>query len=879
MVLRARRRVVRARGRLRLEHRRQPARPAHRRLQGRRRRPPRLHAARVASACSATFLGIVVARDPRRRPRRAGRAGRHRRGARRPSPPPTSPTGRSSAPSAPRLVVLGLVDQQRAVRRRLLRARSACSSSGWCWPGPTAPPATPRPTSASATGSWRPFEVPLAGFLIVAGAVLRLLPRAAHRRRSSAPWSSPSSSASPSSPSASCSPPGPKLSPNVVAGVLGRGRARPSSPPASSPPPAASARSSTHAEEHSEEGEGEGTGLAPYVPAGHATPPRPPRSPRERADDRPNPPPLARCARSSRWLLALGGLRRATRRSTRSTRRAPRPRRSTTSSSRCSLIAGVVFVLVEVGVLYLVVALPQAQGRRRQPPAAGPRQHQARDRLDDPPGHPPRRRRRRPRCSPSSTSTTARRTPSEVDGHRPAVVVGVPLRRRRRRRGRHRHRQRPRDPGRRAGRPLASPRATSSTRSGSRAQRQEDAVPGRDAPAARSRPTSPACTAASAPSSAACPTPTCACASSPSRPEDYDAWEANQLEGAEVPERRAGRGGHGARSAPPARSATSSRGEGGNERPRGRHRGRRARVAARRPNLTHFASRGVFAGGIFDLWVDLDGNGEVDIDERGKELNVADLEAWLRNPPGQKPMDPDRAAWHAQPEPHRRADRCPRRLPRDAGVAVAWRSSNDPPTCWPCPRAAPWPRSPARRVRPAAGQDGLAGVGEHRRPQEDRHHVRRLVAVLLRHRRRRGAAHPVQLAAPDQKLLSADLYNQVFTMHGITMIFLVVMPMGAAFMNYLIPLQIGARDVAFPRLNALSFWTLPLRRHLPQHVVVPRRRRRRRLVRLRPEHRRDLLARATAWTSTPSACRSPASPRSSVASTSSSPCSTCGRRA
>jgi cytochrome c oxidase subunit 1 len=58
-----------------------------------------------------------------------------------------------------------------------------------------------------------------------------------------------------------------------------------------------------------------------------------------------------------------------------------------------------------------------------------------------------------------------------------------------------------------------------------------------------------------------------------------------------------------------------------------------------------------------------------------------------------------------------------------------------------------------------------------------------------------------QLAAPEQKLLSADLYNQIFTMHGITMIFLAVMPMGAAFMNYLIPLQIGARDVAFPRLN------------------------------------------------------------------------------
>src|SRR3954467_1981073 len=62
----------------------------------------------------------------------------------------------------------------------------------------------------------------------------------------------------------------------------------------------------------------------------------------------------------------------------------------------------------------------------------------------------------------------------------------------------------------------------------------------------------------------------------------------------------------------------------------------------------------------------------------------------------------------------------------------------------------------------------------------------------------------IQLAAPEGKLLSADLYNQVFTMHGTTMIFLVVMPIGAAFMNYLIPLQVGARDVAFPRLNAFG---------------------------------------------------------------------------
>jgi cytochrome c oxidase subunit I len=65
----------------------------------------------------------------------------------------------------------------------------------------------------------------------------------------------------------------------------------------------------------------------------------------------------------------------------------------------------------------------------------------------------------------------------------------------------------------------------------------------------------------------------------------------------------------------------------------------------------------------------------------------------------------------------------------------------------------------------------------------------------------------VQLAQPNGKVLSADQYNQMFTMHGTTMVFLFVMPMAAAFANYFIPLQIGARDVAFPRLNALSFWT------------------------------------------------------------------------
>jgi cytochrome c oxidase subunit 1 len=63
-----------------------------------------------------------------------------------------------------------------------------------------------------------------------------------------------------------------------------------------------------------------------------------------------------------------------------------------------------------------------------------------------------------------------------------------------------------------------------------------------------------------------------------------------------------------------------------------------------------------------------------------------------------------------------------------------------------------------------------------------------------------------QLAMPNGELLSAEAYNQLFTMHGTTMVFLVIMPLSAAFFNFLIPLQIGARDVAFPRLNAFSYW-------------------------------------------------------------------------
>src|SRR5436305_7815347 len=64
-----------------------------------------------------------------------------------------------------------------------------------------------------------------------------------------------------------------------------------------------------------------------------------------------------------------------------------------------------------------------------------------------------------------------------------------------------------------------------------------------------------------------------------------------------------------------------------------------------------------------------------------------------------------------------------------------------------------------------------------------------------------------QLIGPHQHVLNPQAYDEVFTMHGITMIFLFVIPMTTgAFGNYLIPLIIGARDMAFPRMNAVSYW-------------------------------------------------------------------------
>jgi cytochrome c oxidase subunit 1 len=67
-----------------------------------------------------------------------------------------------------------------------------------------------------------------------------------------------------------------------------------------------------------------------------------------------------------------------------------------------------------------------------------------------------------------------------------------------------------------------------------------------------------------------------------------------------------------------------------------------------------------------------------------------------------------------------------------------------------------------------------------------------------------------QLAQPNNTVLSPQTYNETFTMHGTLMIFLVILPLLQGFGNYFVPLQIGALDMAFPRVNALSFWLLPV---------------------------------------------------------------------
>ncbi|MPY96170.1 MAG: c-type cytochrome [Acidimicrobiia bacterium] len=117
-------------------------------------------------------------------------------------------------------------------------------------------------------------------------------------------------------------------------------------------------------------------------------------------------------------------------------------------------------------------------------------------------------------------------------------------------------------------------------------------------------------------------------------PAEFDAWVDDQMEEAEAPEE-----GSQAEAGLEIFRATCSRchlvtGHNDEE-----YDGSAEQVSGAAPNLTHFASRGAFAGGILELWKDVDGSGEIEPDEIGEQLNRGNLEAWLADPPAEKPMD------------------------------------------------------------------------------------------------------------------------------------------------------------------------------------------------------------------------------------------------
>ena len=101
-----------------------------------------------------------------------------------------------------------------------------------------------------------------------------------------------------------------------------------------------------------------------------------------------------------------------------------------------------------------------------------------------------------------------------------------------------------------------------------------------------------------------------------------------------------------------------------------------------------------------------------------------------------------------------------------------------------------------------------------------------------------------QLIQPNQHVVGPATYDELFTLHGVTMIFFFIIPMTTgAFGNYLLPLMIGARDMAFPRLNALSYWVFLALGDLRLHEPLHRPGAERRLVRLRAAREREVRPR------------------------------------
>ena len=109
-----------------------------------------------------------------------------------------------------------------------------------------------------------------------------------------------------------------------------------------------------------------------------------------------------------------------------------------------------------------------------------------------------------------------------------------------------------------------------------------------------------------------------------------------------------------------------------------------------------------------------------------------------------------------------------------------------------------------------------------------------------------AAVMRLQLARPEQHFVGPDLYNQLFTMHGTTMMFLFAVPVMQAMGIYLVPLMVGARNIAFPRLNAFSYWVFLFGGVMSVRRVPAQHRPGRRLVQLRAAGRARVQRRASA---------------------------------
>ena len=122
---------------------------------------------------------------------------------------------------------------------------------------------------------------------------------------------------------------------------------------------------------------------------------------------------------------------------------------------------------------------------------------------------------------------------------------------------------------------------------------------------------------------------------------------------------------------------------------------------------------------------------------------------------------------------------------------------------------------PAAQATRYLNKGTVALLAAHHRPQAHRHPLRDHHHVLLLHRRRRGHAGPARTVHAARRLpVTADTYNRLFTFHGIVMVWFFLVPsIPATLGNFLLPLMIGARDVAFPRLNLVQLVPQHRRRH------------------------------------------------------------------